>query len=77
VIADEAQLAPRLLATRSDAEDFARAYDTGGATATTELPALASWRREVLGGKWLAWLDGTVALVGDASSPHGMRLVAR
>jgi hypothetical protein len=41
------------------------------------LPALATWRRQVLGDVWLAWLQGRLALVGDPSAPHGLRLVAQ
>jgi len=77
VIADETHVAQRLLATRSDAEDFARTFDDGGADAVASHPALATWRREVLGVPWLGWLTGTLALVGDATSAHGVRLVAR
>lgn len=74
VIADEAQLAPRLLATRSDAEHFARVADEHGLEATASLPARASWRRELLGPAWHGWLSGTVAIIADPSSPGGVQL---
>jgi ribonuclease D len=77
VIADETRVASRLLATRADAEEFARAFDEGGAARVATLPAVATWRRELLGEPWLGWLAGTLALVGDATSAHGVRLVAR
>ncbi len=74
VVADEAHIASRLLATRGDAEQFARTADEQGLAATASLPARASWRGELLGPAWLGWLDGTVAIVGDASSPGGVQL---
>ena len=75
VIADEAGIAARLLATRADAEEFARAVDEKGIEAARTLPAMSTWRREVLGTAWAGWLAGTAALRGDAESPQGMRLV--
>jgi ribonuclease D len=77
VVAEDTGIAPRLLATRSDAEEFARAFDEGGVNAVGELPALSSWRREVLGTAWEGWLTGRVALVGDPTAPHGVRLAQR
>lgn len=74
VIAEDTGIAPRLLATRADAEEFARAFDEGGLDAAAALPALSSWRREVLGTAWEGWLTGRVALVGDPTAPHGVRL---
>jgi ribonuclease D len=78
VVADDAGIAPRLMATRSDAEDFARAADEHGldAAALRALPALASWRRPLLGDAWLGWLGGKLALVGDAGTSHGVRLTS-
>ncbi len=77
VVAEETGIAPRLLATRADAEEAARAVDEGGLAAAAELPAFASWRREVLGNAWEGWLTGRLALVGDAAAPHGVRLIVR
>lgn len=77
IIADETGIAPRLLATRADAEELARVVDEHGLAAAARLPALATWRREVIGNVWLGWLEGRLALVGDPSAPHGMRLVPR
>lgn len=74
LVADESKVAVRLLATRSDAEEFARAVDERGVEAAQSLPALASWRRDVLGRAWLGWLTGAVALVGDTASPNGLKL---
>ena len=39
----------RLLATRADAEELARTVDERGLAAADALPALATWRREVIG----------------------------
>lgn len=74
VVADETRIAPRLLATRGDAEQFARVADEEGLEATTSLPARATWRAEVLGAAWAGWLAGSVSIVGDPSSPRGVRL---
>lgn len=75
LVAEKSGVAARLLATRSDAEEFARAIDEGGIAAAESLPALSTWRREVLGETWLAWLSGRVVLAGDATAPSGVRLV--
>jgi hypothetical protein len=75
VIADETQLAPRLLATRGDSEQFARVADEQGLAATATLPACSTWRAELLGSAWRGWLDGTVAIVGNAESARGVQLV--
>ena len=77
LIADELGVAPRLLATRSDAEELARAVDERGLAAAEALPALATWRREVIGQPWLDWLTGTVALVGDVDAAAGLSLRPR
>lgn len=77
IIADETGVAPRLLATRGDAEELARAVDEGGLDAAKSLPALATWRRDVLGAPWLGWLTGTHVLVGDLAAPTGLRLLPR
>lgn len=75
VITEETGVAGRLLATRADAEEFARIADEQGLDATGKLPAFATWRRELLGKAWRGWLAGDVSLVGDMSAPQGMRLV--
>ena len=77
MVADESKIASRLLATRGDAEEFARVFDEHGSDAAAELPAQATWRRDVLGTMWDGWLSGRIAIIGDASSPHGVRLVPR
>jgi ribonuclease D len=77
IVADKTGVAPRLLATRADAEEFARAVDEGGLEAARALPALATWRHEGLGVAWLGWLTGTIALVGDVNAPTGLALLPR
>jgi ribonuclease D len=74
VVADESGVAARLLATRSDAEEFARVVDERGIDAARALPALSTWRREVIGQLWEDWLAGKVAVVGDLSAPQGVRI---
>jgi ribonuclease D len=77
LIAEDTGIASRLLATRSDAEQLARAIDERGLAAAADLPAFSTWRREVLGAAWEGWLTGRIALVGDALAPHGVRLLPR
>jgi ribonuclease D len=77
LVAEQLRIAPRLLATRADAEELARAVDERGLAAADELPAMTGWRRDVLGRAWLGWLTGALVLVGDVDAPHGVRLVPR
>ncbi len=49
----------------------------GGSDAVAELPAMRTWRYEVLGRVWHGWLAGMIAIVGDASSSQGVRLLPR
>jgi ribonuclease D len=77
VIADDTGIPSRLLATRADAEEFARLVDEGGIEAARDLPVFTTWRREVLGNTWEGWLSGRVTLVGDVVAPHGVRLMPR
>jgi ribonuclease D len=74
LVADQTGVAARLLATRADAEELARAVDERGVAAADALPAMATWRRELLGRAWLGWLTGELALVGDLAARHGLRL---
>lgn len=76
-VAEQTGVAVRLLATRADAEEFARKVDEHGIEAAHSLPALATWRREILGQLWLDWLTGTVVLVGDLAAPAGIQLLPR
>ena len=75
LLADETGIAPRLLATRADAEEAARVIDEHGLAAAEQLPAWQTWRRGVLGDVWGRFLDGRLAIVGDPAAPHGIRLV--
>ncbi|MDQ3340269.1 MAG: HRDC domain-containing protein [Myxococcota bacterium] len=75
LVAEQTGVAARLLATRADAEELARVVDERGLDAAQSLPALATWRRDVLGLAWLGWLGGTHALVGDATKATGLALV--
>jgi len=77
LVADQSRVAPRLLATRSDAEELARTVDERGLPAADALPAMSGWRRDVIGRAWAGWLTGELVLVGDLGAPHGMRLQPR
>lgn len=77
LVAERTGVAARLLATRADAEELARAVDERGIEAARALPALATWRREVIGEPWLGWLTGALALVADPASPSGLGLIPR
>ncbi len=74
LIADRLGIAPRLLATRADAEELARAVDERGVDGAASLPALTGWRRDVIGLPLLDWLSGKAGLVGDLESVSGLRL---
>lgn len=75
VIAEESGIAPRLLATRADAEEAARVIDEQGLAAARTLPAFSTWRRAVLGDVWEGFLSGRLAIVGDKAASQGIRLV--
>jgi ribonuclease D len=77
LVAEETKIAPRLLATRADADELARVVDEGGLAAAARLPAFSTWRREVLGTALEGWLLGRVAIVGDPLAPQGFRLLPR
>jgi ribonuclease D len=77
LVAEQTGVAARLLATRADAEELARTVDERGVAAAHALPALATWRKDVLGSVWLGWLTGELVLVGDPDSPHGVKLLPR
>lgn len=77
LVADQSGVAARLLATRADAEEFARTVDERGLAAAGELSAMSSWRRDVLGQAWIGWLTGELVLIGDLDAPHGVRLLPR
>ena len=74
LVSEQTGVAPRLLATRADAEDFARTVDERGLPAVTQHAAIATWRYEVIGQKWVDWLSGKLALVGDPTAPSGLVL---
>ena len=77
LVAEGSGVAARLLATRADAEEFARTVDERGLAAVAALPAMSGWRRDVLGRAWSGWLTGELVLVGDLDAPHGVRLLPR
>jgi ribonuclease D len=77
LVADQTGVAARLLATRADAEELARAVDEHGLPGIEALPAMTSWRRDVIGRAWLGWLTGELVLIGDLGAPHGVKLLPR
>jgi ribonuclease D len=77
VLSEETGIAPRLLGTRADAEEFARIVDEQGLDAAEKTAAMSTWRRDVVGAAWQGWLSGTLTLGGDTSADHGIRLVPR
>ncbi|HEY5934227.1 MAG TPA: HRDC domain-containing protein [Kofleriaceae bacterium] len=77
LVAEQTGVAPRLLATRADAEELARVIDERGVAAAEDLPAMQSWRRDVIGARWLGWLTGELVLVGDATAASGLALLPR
>jgi len=77
LVAEQIGIAPRLLATRADAEELARVVDEHGLAGADALHAMTGWRRDVIGQAWIGWLTGALALVGDTDTPHGLKLVPR
>ncbi len=75
ITSEESGVTSRLLATRGDAEELARIVDEQGIEAARALPAFATWRHELIGKRWEAWLGGSLGLAGDPTSPSGLRLV--
>lgn len=75
LVAEETGIAPRLLATRADAEEAARIVDEHGIAAAAKLRAFSTWRRAVIGERWEGWLTGRLALIGDAAAPSGLALI--
>lgn len=64
--AEDAQIAPSLLATNADLQELTQRHVTGGAQ---DLPIMQGWRRRIAGDDLCALLDGRVAVRIDAT--HG------
>lgn len=77
LVSEHTGVAARLLATRADAEQFARVVDERGLDGARTLPALTTWRHDVLGRPWVDWLSGTVTLVGSVDTQAGVELLPR
>jgi len=69
----------RYLATRGEAQELARALDacTDRRWDRVEHPLLVGWRRDLIGGEILEWLDGNAALIADPGATSGVRLAPR
>lgn len=74
LVSEQTGVTARLLATRSDAEELARVVDEHGLDAARSLPALATWRYEVIGRLWEGFLSGRLGVAGDPSANAGIRL---
>jgi ribonuclease D len=77
LVAEKTGVAARLLGTRADAEELARTADERGLAAVETLPAMTSWRRDVIGRAWIGFLTGELVLAGDIGAPHGVKLLPR
>lgn len=64
--ADDAQIAPSLLATHADLQELSQRHITGN---TKDLPIMQGWRRRIAGNDLSALLEGRAAVAIDAA--HG------
>jgi ribonuclease D len=72
----EADVAPRFVASRADADALVHWFhETGGEAPEPDLPLLSGWRRELAGQAALDWLAGQTAIAADPDSESGLRLV--
>jgi ribonuclease D len=71
----DADIAARFVASRSDLEAVALWWFDGDREVPPEVPLLHGWRRDLAGEVVLRWLQGSMALLADADSPFGFRLV--
>jgi len=73
----EADVAPRFVASRADADALVRWWIEGGTEGAPEpdLPLLSGWRRELAGQAALDWLAGQTAIAADPGSASGLKLV--
>lgn len=70
----EADVAPRFVGARADAETLVHWWVYGERDREPELPLLAGWRRELVGAEVLAWLAGEIALAADGETESGVRV---
>jgi ribonuclease D len=71
----DADIAARFVASRADLEVVALWWFEGDHAREPDVPVMRGWRRELVGEVILRWLSGSLALVADAESPFGFRLV--
>lgn len=72
----EADVAPRFVGSRADADELVRWWvEEGGEAPEPDLPLLSGWRRRLAGQAALDWLAGQTAIAADADSESGLRLV--
>lgn len=70
----EAEVAPRFVASRGDAEELARWWADGGAHPPPKLSLLSGWRYELAGERLVNWLCGRSAIVASPDAPAGIAL---
>lgn len=66
------QVAARLIATRDDVEQVARAVDRAGVEAAIHLPLFRGWRNQLCGAHIADWLRGGVGLFASSTAPLGL-----
>jgi len=71
----EAEVAPRFVGARADAEALVRWWIDGDRQREPDLPLLTGWRRDLVGAEALAWLAGDIALAADGDAESGVRVV--
>lgn len=71
----EAQVAPRFVGSRADAEAVVRWWVDGTRKQEPDLPLLTGWRRELVGKEALAWLAGEIALAAELETESGLRVL--
>ena len=69
------EIAPRFVATRANAEALVEWFEHGDRECEPPLPLLSGWRRELVGGAALAWLEGGASIAVDSEGPAALRLV--
>lgn len=71
----EADVAPRFVATKAEAEELVRWWIHGDRGDEPDLPLLEGWRRQLVGQEALDWLAGKVSLRLEEDGESGVRVV--
>ncbi|MCK9487067.1 MAG: ribonuclease D [Dehalococcoidia bacterium] len=70
----EASIAPRFVATRSNIDDLIAWWLVGDRSVEPDIPLLHGWRRDLVGGDLLEWLQGKTSVVVDPDSEAGLTI---